>query len=157
MAEKLNIGEQAPAFEGHDAEGRIISSKSLSGHPYVLYFYPKDDTLGCTTQACSLRDRKVDIDSYQAALIGVSPDNAQSHQKFISKYILNFTLLTDENHKICESFGVWQEKMSYGKKSMGVIRTTFIIDGKGFIRWMESPVKVEGHAERVLEALKKIS
>lgn len=155
MTNLLQVGDHAPYFEGKDAQGELISSKHLLGRPYVLYFYPKDDTPGCTTEACQFRDQKPQIELHGASLIGVSPDNAQSHQQFMSKYDLTFTLLTDEDHRICETFGVWQEKNVYGKKSMGVVRTTFVIDSQGMIRWIERPVKVEGHAERVIEALKQ--
>lgn len=156
MTYKLNIGDPAPSFEGMDGEGNKISSKSLQGRPFVLYFYPKDDTPGCTKEACHFRDLKPGFDQHKVELIGVSPDTPDSHQKFAVKYGLNFKLVSDPNHQICKSFDVWQEKESFGKISMGIIRTTFIIDKKGIIRWMERPVQVEGHADRVLEALKTI-
>ncbi|WP_068467693.1 peroxiredoxin [Candidatus Protochlamydia phocaeensis] len=151
------IGQAVPAFQTRDTKGQLISTKDLLGHPYVLYFYPKDDTPGCTAQACSFRDAKPLFDHSQARVIGVSPDSAASHEKFTAKYGLNFTLIPDSTHQLCEQFGVWQEKMLFGKKGMGVIRTTFLIDSQGVIRWIESPVQVEGHEGRVIEALQHLS
>lgn len=157
MEYKLQVGDKVPAFAGKDALGNTISSQNLQGRPYVLYFYPQDDTPGCTLEACSFRDSQPQIKSFGAELIGISPDTSQSHSQFIQKYGLNFTLISDENHQICETFDVWKEKNSYGKKHMGVIRSTFIVDGQGFIRWIERPVQVEGHAVRVLQALEPLS
>jgi peroxiredoxin Q/BCP len=152
----LKIGQVAPSFATTDSAGHPISSQSLLGQTYVLYFYPKDDTPGCTKQACSLRDSKMDLSQLGVKIIGVSPDNATSHEKFKKKYDLNFTLISDTTHELSQDFGVWQEKKLYGKSYMGVVRTTFIIDDKGVIRWMESPVEVEGHEKRVIEAIRKL-
>ncbi len=153
----LSIGSTVPSFEATDGKGQLLSNNQLQGQAYVLYFYPKDDTPGCTTQACHFRDTKPLFDACQVRVIGVSPDSAASHERFSTKYALNYTLLPDPAHHLCELFGVWQEKVVFGKRGMGVVRTTFIIDAQGVIRWLESPVRVEGHADRVLEALQSLS
>jgi peroxiredoxin Q/BCP len=128
----------------------------LIGQIYVLYFYPKDDTPGCTAQACQFRDAKILFDEVETKILGVSPDSENSHEKFSQKYQLNFTLLSDPSLEICHLFGVWQEKKIFGKTTMGVVRSTFIVDTQGIIQWMETPVRVEGHAERVLQAIHTI-
>ncbi|CUI15723.1 bacterioferritin comigratory protein [Candidatus Protochlamydia naegleriophila] len=153
----LSVGSEVPSFEATTANGQALSNKQLLDQVYIFYFYPKDDTPGCTAQACSFRDAKPLFDAGQVRVIGVSPDSAASHARFTSKYGLNYTLLPDPTHHLCELFGVWQEKVVFGKKRMGVVRTTFIVDAQGIIRWIESPVRVEGHAERVLEALQSPS
>lgn len=153
----LSVGSAVPSFEATDANGQSFSNTQLLGQTYVLYFYPKDNTPGCTAQACSFRDATPSFDSCQVRVIGVSPDSAASHKRFSTKYGLNYTLLPDPTHRMCELFGVWQEKTVFGKKGMGVVRTTFIVDAQGVIRWIESPVRVEGHADRVLEALQSLS
>lgn len=152
----LMIGQAAPPFSTIDSKGNPISSTSLLEHCYVLYFYPKDDTPGCTTEACSFRDNKISFDKLHTRVIGVSADNSDSHHQFEAKHNLNFTLIPDIDHHLCELFGVWKEKTNYGKSYMGIERATFLIDEKGIIRWKEQPVKVEGHTERVLEALKRL-
>lgn len=154
MTFKINTGDQVPSFEGQDGEGKKISSKSLLGKTYVIYFYPKDDTPGCTKEACYFRDNMPHFDQLNIPVIGISPDTHESHLKFKTKYGLNFTLLSDPDHKICEAFDVWQEKDNFGKKYLGVLRSTFIIDEKGKISWIERPVQVEGHAERILQILR---
>ena len=155
MPFKIKKGDQVPSFQAYDSQGKLISAESLLGQPYVIYFYPKDDTPGCTTQACQFRDIKPQLEQIKTLVIGISPDNSSSHNQFINKYSLNFTLLSDEDHHLCQLFDVWQEKINFGKKSMGIIRTTFVVDAQGVIRWIERRVSVEGHAERVLAALKK--
>lgn len=157
MSKPLTIGSHIPTFEGKDAAGHLISSNELLGKPFVLYFYPKDDTPGCTQQACQLRDTKPLFDHLQVMVIGVSPDSEKSHTQFIDKYNLNFLLLSDPEHTIADAFHVWQQKKMYGRTYNGVLRTTFIVDATGIIRWMESPVEVNGHAERVLHALKELN
>ena len=155
MAGKLNVGDKMPSFSLKDHEGLDVNSEDLLGEPFVLYFYPKDDTPGCTKEACSFRDNMEHLDEFDALVIGVSPDGAASHAKFIEKYDLNFPLLCDEKLELARKFGVVQEKEQNGKKSTGVVRSTFIIDASGIIRWMEKPVSVEGHAERVLQAFRQ--
>jgi peroxiredoxin Q/BCP len=156
MDYKINVGDKTPPFNTQDASGHPFSNQSLKGAPYILYFYPKDDTPGCTKEACSLRDAKQDFDSLGVTILGVSPDDASSHDQFKRKYGLNFSLLSDVGHKMCEAFDVRHSKQMYGKSYMGVLRTTFIVDGNGIIRWIERPVQVEGHSERLLEALKEL-
>jgi peroxiredoxin Q/BCP len=141
---ELNEGDKAPAFK------ELTESK---GKTVVLYFYPKDDTPGCTTEACELRDAHQRIEVKDAVVLGVSPNSAKSHEKFATKFNLPFTLVPDEDHKICEAYGVWKEKSMYGRKYMGVERTTFIIAPKGTITKIFRKVKPAGHAEEVLAAI----
>ncbi len=123
------------------------------GRPVVLYFYPKDDTPGCTRQACAFRDARARYEAAGARVIGVSPDDPASHAKFAEKYALPFTLVADPEKTVCERYGVWKEKNLYGKKSMGVVRATFVIDREGVVRRVFPRVKVDGHSEAVLDAL----
>ncbi len=153
MTYKINVGDRAPTFTAIDHEGQKFNSNKLRGSKAIIYFYPKDDTPGCTKEACSFRDRMLDLTKLGVSVIGISPDNAQSHQAFIEKYQLNFALLTDENKEICHKFDVLKEKEAAGKKILGVERSTFIIDADGIIQWIERQVDVEGHTERVLKAL----
>ena len=141
---ELNEGDKAPAFK------ELTESK---GKTVVLYFYPKDDTPGCTTEACELRDARQRIEAKDAVVLGVSPNSAKSHEKFATKFNLPFTLVPDEDHKICGAYGVWKEKSMYGRKYMGVERTTFIIAPKGTITKIFRKVKPAGHAEEVLAAI----
>jgi thioredoxin-dependent peroxiredoxin len=147
-------GEPAPDFTLPDQDGKPVSLSALRGHPVVLYFYPKDDTPGCTKEACAFRDARKDYEEAGAKVVGVSPDDVSSHRKFADKYELPFTLVADADRKVCESYGVWKEKNLYGKKSMGVERTTFLIDKEGKVREIYPRVKVDGHSEKVLEAIK---
>jgi peroxiredoxin Q/BCP len=124
--------------------------------PVVLYFYPKDDTPGCTREACAFRDARAAYEAAGAKVIGVSPDSPASHKKFAAKYELPFTLLADPEKTACQSYGVWKEKNMYGKKSMGVERTTFLIDGAGIVRKVFPRVKVDGHSDQVLDVLKSL-
>jgi thioredoxin-dependent peroxiredoxin len=141
---ELNEGNRAPAFkELGENKGKTV----------VLYFYPKDDTPGCTTEACELRDAHERIARKDAVVLGVSPDSSKSHDKFTAKFNLPFTLVPDEDHKICEAYGVWKEKSMYGRKYMGVERTTFIIGADGVIKKIFRKVKPAGHAEEVLAAI----
>jgi len=152
----IEIGQLAPDFTAPDQQGDEVTLSQLQGTPVVLYFYPKDDTPGCTKQACAFRDARADYEEAGARVIGVSPDTSASHQKFSAKYELPFTLLSDAEHRICELYGVWQEKNLYGKKSMGVVRTTFLIDAKGMVSKIFPKVKVDGHSDKVLEAIKAL-
>ncbi len=152
----LTDGDKAPAFSLEDQDGKKHTLKSLLGKPLVLYFYPKDDTPGCTKEACAFRDARSQYVEAGAQVIGVSPDAPASHRKFVDKYDLNFPLLADPDHAVCEKYGVWKEKNMYGKKSMGVERTTFVIDSQGVIRKVFPRVKVDGHSDAVLEVLKAL-
>ena len=150
------IGRKAPDFKAPNQDGNIISLKDFKDSWIVLYFYPKDDTEGCTKEACSFRDNMEDLTSIGAVVIGVSPDGVKSHGKFIKKYDLNFNLVSDENKKIVEKYGVWAEKSMYGRKYMGVLRTTFIINPKGKLVKIYDKVKVEGHTEAIIEDIKAL-
>lgn len=150
----LEEGMKAPAFSLFNQDGNKVSLKDISGKKIVLYFYPKDDTSGCTKEACSFRDAFPKFKKSDAIILGVSPDSVKSHKKFAEKYDLNFDLLADEDKKVVQLYNVWKEKSMYGKKYMGVERTTFIIDEKGKIKKIFSKVKVDGHEKEVLEALK---
>jgi peroxiredoxin Q/BCP len=149
----LEAGDKAPAFTLISDEGKKVSLKDLKGKKVILYFYPKDDTSGCTAEACSFRDNIKVIDKKNTVVIGVSKDNTKSHQKFKTKYDLPFTLLSDENFEMLNDYGVWKEKSMYGRKYMGIERTTFIIDEKGKIQEVFDKVKVPGHVEEVISKL----
>jgi len=146
------LGKAAPAFTMPTDDGGTVSLKSLRGKRVVLYFYPKDDTPGCTTQACGFRDNLPKFSKLDAVVIGVSKDNTASHGKFKTKHKLNFTLASDDS-KVCEAYGVWAEKSMYGRKFMGVVRSTFIIDEKGIVRAEWRKVSVPGHVDEVRKAL----
>ena len=148
----LKEGSTAPAFKANDADGNSISLKDLRGQKVVLYFYPKDDTPGCTKEACSFRDAFSQFKKKGIAVLGVSPDKEASHQKFVTKYKLPFTLLADTDRSIAEAYGVWGEKKFMGRTYMGVHRTTFLIDEKGKIKKIFEKVKPEDHASEVLQA-----
>jgi peroxiredoxin Q/BCP len=150
----IEAGQPAPDFTLLDQRGEPVTLSKLRGTPVVLYFYPKDDTPGCTKEACAFRDAHVDYEGAGAKVIGVSPDDIKAHQKFAEKYALPFTLAADPEKTVCERYGVWKEKNMYGKKSMGVERTTFLIDREGTIRKVFPKVKVDGHSEAVLEAVR---
>lgn len=146
-------GTAAPRFTLPSDRGEDVSLESLRGRPVVLYFYPRDDTSGCTTQACEFRDSWAEVQSRGAVVLGVSPDGVKSHQKFRDKFSLPFPLLADEDHAVAEAYGVWGEKSMYGRKYQGILRTTFVIDGAGRIARVFEKVKPKGHAAEVLEAL----
>jgi thioredoxin-dependent peroxiredoxin len=150
-------GDPAPPFDLEASTGGRISLKSLKGKPVVLYFYPKDDTPGCTAEACAFRDMAPQYEFTGAVVLGVSPDNVASHNKFAEKYGLKFPLLADPDHAVCEAYGVWGEKKNYGKTYMGVTRATFVIDSDGDINRIWPKVKVEGHADEVLAALRPLA
>ncbi|MHB1206619.1 MAG: peroxiredoxin [Rhodospirillaceae bacterium] len=147
------VGKAAPAFKMPMDDGSTLSLKDLRGKTVVLYFYPKDDTTGCTAEACDFRDRRPDFTALDATVIGVSKDPVKSHQKFKTKYSLNFALASDDSGA-CEAYGVWKEKSMYGRKYMGVERSTFIIDKSGIVRAEWRKVSVPGHAEEVKQALR---
>jgi len=154
---ELRVGQKAPNFTLLSDTGEKISLKDFRGKKVVLYFYPKDDTPGCTKEACSFRDNMNRILERGAVVIGVSADSVESHKKFKEKYNLNFPLLSDEKHKVLEKYGVWKERILYGKKFMGTERTTFIIDESGKIAHIFRKVKVDGHTEEVLKKLDELS
>lgn len=145
---KINVGDALPSFKALDQEGFEFETEDLFGNSVLLYFYPKDDTPGCTKEACAFRDHLETLEDYGVLVIGISPDGADSHNKFIEKYGLNFTLLCDEKMELCKKFDVLKDNK--------VVRTTFLADEDGIIQWIERPVNVEGHVERVIEAAKKL-
>jgi thioredoxin-dependent peroxiredoxin len=146
-------GKPAPDFELTSDNGERVKLSSLRGKPVVLYFYPKDDTPGCTTQACGIRDAYSDFRHRGAVVLGVSPDDEASHVRFKEKYSLPFTLLADPEHAVAEEYGVWKERNLYGKKSMGIERSTFVIDADGNVSKVMRRVKPDTHAADVLAAL----
>ena len=150
----LEVGKKAPDFSLLNQDEKKIALKDFIGQKVVLYFYPKDDTSGCTKEACSFSDDLPKFSKIDAVILGVSPDSVKSHKKFSEKYKLKFDLLADEEKLVLEKYGVWKEKGMYGRKYMGVERTTFIIDEKGKIKKIFNKVKVDGHNKEVLEALK---
>ncbi len=150
---ELKTGIEAPPFTAPADGGRTISLADFKGKKIVLYFYPKDDTPGCTTESCAFRDNIKDFEKQNVQVIGVSRDTPESHDKFKKKYGLTFPLVSDTDGKICEAYGVWVEKNMYGKKSMGIERSTFLIDEHGKIAKTWRKVKVETHLNEVKEAL----
>ena len=149
----VSVGDKAPDFKLRADDGKEYSLGSMKGKKIVLYFYPKDDTPGCTVEACGFRDGISAITEKNAVVLGVSRDTVDSHRKFKSKYSLNFPLLADTESKVCEAYGVLKEKRMYGKKSIGIVRSTFVIDETGKIAGVISPVKPEGHEKEVLQYL----
>jgi peroxiredoxin Q/BCP len=148
----LITGDKAPAFTGKNQDGQTISLKDFLGKKVVLYFYPKNFTPGCTAEACNLRDNEAALKDAGMEVIGVSPDDIESHKKFEEKYELPFNLIADPDKKIIEKYGVWGEKNMYGKKSMGIFRTTFLIDEKGMIYKIFKKPKTAVHSEEILKA-----
>ena len=150
----LEVGTKAPEFTLPDKDGNNVSLSDFRGKKVVLYFYPKDNTSGCTLEAKSLRDGKAELTRMGFRIIGVSPDSEKSHRSFCDKHDLNFTLLSDTDHSVCEAYGVWAEKSMYGRKYMGVLRTTFVIDEKGMIERVLDKVRTKDHFEQIVEAYK---
>ncbi len=150
----IDEGKKAPAFSLKDQDGKTHSLKDYAGRPLVLYFYPKDDTPGCTTEACSFRDALPDFSKVKATVLGVSVLDTDSKAKFAKKHGLNFPLLADEDHAVADKYGAWQEKSMYGRKYMGVARITYLIDGDGKVAKRWDKVSVGSHADEVLAAVK---
>ena len=146
----VKVGNKAPEFTGVTDTGDKVKLKDLRGKTVVLYFYPKDNTPGCTTESCDFRDSHAAFKKKKAVVLGVSPDSVKSHVKFKTKFDLPFPLIADEDHKIAEKYGVWQEKSMYGRKYMGIVRSTFVIDPEGKVAEIYNKVKVKGHVEDVL-------
>jgi len=157
MADWIEAGTKAPAFTLKATDGSTVKLSDLKGKPVVLYFYPKDDTPGCTKEACAFRDRKDELTELGAVVLGVSPDTVESHVKFAEKFDLNFPLLADKDHKVAEKYGAWREKNRYGKVSMGIQRSTFVIDADGKVAKVWKAVKVDGHDAKVLEIVTGLS
>ena len=151
---QLQAGEMAPDFKSTTQDGEQLTLADLSGQRTILYFYPKDNRSGCTLEAKSLRDGKAELAAMGFRIVGVSPDSERSHRNFCAKHELNFTLLADTDHSVCEAFGVWAEKSMYGRKYMGVLRTTFVIDEKGMIERVLDKVRTKDHFEQIVEAYK---
>ena len=152
----IEQGSKAPDFYLHADDGQKVKLSDLKGSPVVLYFYPKDDTPGCTREACAFRDRKKELTKLGAKVFGVSPDDVASHEKFRDKFELNFPLLADLDHKVADKYGAWREKNMYGKKSMGIQRSTFLIAADGKVAKVWKKVNVDGHDEEVIAALKEL-
>jgi peroxiredoxin Q/BCP len=146
---QVKVGSRAPMFEGTDQNGRTVRLSDFAGKKLILYFYPKDDTPGCTAEACNLRDNYDSILKQGFAVVGVSPDSEKSHSKFAGKFNLPFPLIADTSQKILNDYGVWGEKKMYGKTYMGVLRTTFIIDGNGIIEKIIDKVETAEHTEQI--------
>jgi peroxiredoxin Q/BCP len=156
MSDWLEAGDKAPAFTLPADDGSKVKLADLKGSPVVLYFYPADDTPGCTKEACAFRDRSAELKKLGAQVIGISPDDVASHVKFRNKFKLNFPLLADTDHKVAEKFGAWREKNMYGQKKMGIVRSTFLIGPDGKIAKAWKSVKVDGHDEQVIAALMEL-
>lgn len=153
MSTQLAIGQTAPAFTLNDENGKPVKLRDFRGQRVILYFYSKDDTPGCTAQACGFRDRYVDIAEQNALVLGISPQDAKSHLKFKTKYNLPFILLSDPDHVVAEKYGAWGEKSMYGKKYMGIIRSHFVIDAQGKIADIQIKVSPQDSVKRALETL----
>ena len=149
----IDVGDKAPAFKGVTDGGGSLSLEDLNGKKVILYFYPKDGTPGCTTEAQGFRDALGDFAMLGAEIVGVSKDSVKRHDDFKAKHELPFALISDEDGTICEAYGVWQEKQNYGKTYMGIVRTTFLIDEKGRVAEIWSNLRVKGHVDKVLEAV----
>ncbi|MHA7967286.1 thioredoxin-dependent thiol peroxidase [Paenibacillus sp. CAU 1782] len=152
----IEVGKKAPKFKLPASNGETVSLMELRGAPVVLFFYPKDMTATCTVQACDMRDHYAEFRKMGAVVLGISGDSIKSHRNFIEKKELPYLLLADEEHKVCELYGVWQLKKLYGREYMGIVRSTFLIDAKGTLVQEWRNVKVKGHAEAVLEAVSKL-
>jgi peroxiredoxin Q/BCP len=157
MSDWIEEGQKAPAFTLTSDDGKKVKLSDFAGKPVVLYFYPADDTPGCTREACAFRDASAPLKKAGAVVLGVSPDDTASHVKFRDKFNLNFPLLSDTDHKVAEKYGAWREKNMYGKVSMGIQRSTFLIDPAGKVAKVWKRVQVDGHDQKVLEALEQLS
>ncbi|MBL7194217.1 MAG: thioredoxin-dependent thiol peroxidase [Pirellulales bacterium] len=157
MADWIEEGRKAPDFTLQSHAGEKLKLSSLRGAWVILYFYPKDDTPGCTKEACGFRDALPDLTARNAVVLGVSPDSPESHSRFREKYDLPFTLLADPEHTVAEKYGAWREKTLYGKKSMGIVRSTFVIDAEGRVAKLFKHVRADGHAEKVVAAVDAIT
>ncbi|PYZ96941.1 thioredoxin-dependent thiol peroxidase [Alteribacter lacisalsi] len=151
----VEVGQKAPEFTLPANDGKAVNLSDYKGKYVVLYFYPKDMTPGCTTQACDFRDQKESFEELDAVILGVSPDPVERHEKFIDKHGLTFQLLADEDHKVAEEYGVWKLKKNFGKEYMGIERSTFVIDKEGNIIKEWRKVKVKGHVEEALEFIRE--
>ncbi len=156
MSDWVEEGQQAPDFTLGADDGMKVKLKALLGKPVVLYFYPRDDTPGCTREACAFRDASKQLKKLGAVVLGVSTDDVESHVKFRDKFQLNFPLLCDTDHQVAEKYGAWREKNMYGKKSWGIQRSTFLIDATGMVQRAWKKVQVDGHDAQVLEALAEL-
>ena len=156
MATHLEVGQDAPLFTGVDQNGNKVSLSDFKGKKVVLYFYPADDTPGCTAQACNLRDNYGLLKNEGFEVLGISPDDVSKHKKFETKFNLPFTLIADPDHKIIEKYGLWAPKQMFGHKYMGVLRTTFLIDEKGKIRKIFARPKNKSHAEEIIKAWREL-
>ena len=150
---RLEAGQRAPAFTLPDQDGAKVSLSSFAGAPVVVYFYPADDTPGCTKEACQFNDNLRAFRRAKVTVLGISPDDAESHRRFRAKYGLAFPLLSDPDHTVMEKYGAWGEKTLYGKKTVGVIRSTFLVGGNGKVQRAWYHVKADGHAAKVLEEI----
>lgn len=153
MADWIEEGQKAPDFTLQTHAGEKLKLSSLRGSHVILYFYPKDDTPGCTKEACGFRDLQADLDARGTITLGVSPDSVESHARFREKYDLPFVLLADPEHRVAEKYGAWREKTLYGKKSMGIVRSTFVIDPEGRVAKVFKNVRADGHAEKVVASV----
>ena len=152
----LEVGDNAPLFTLKNQDGKVISLSDFKGKAVVLYFYPKDDTPGCTTESCNFRDEFPKFGKMNAEIIGISADSVKSHKKFADKFKLPFHLLSDESREVIDKYDVWHEKSMFGRKYMGIVRTTFIINPSGKISKIFEKVNVDGHNNEVMEALKEL-
>ncbi|MFO0941958.1 MAG: thioredoxin-dependent thiol peroxidase [Pirellulales bacterium] len=157
MSDWIEPGQKAPAFTLLDDQGKKVKLSDFKGSPVVLYFYPRDNTPGCTKEACAFRDRKAELQGLGAVVLGVSTDTVESHAKFRDKFQLNFRLLADTDNKVSEAYGAWREKNMYGKKSMGIQRSTYLIDEAGKVAQVWKRVQVDGHDTKVLQALQELT
>lgn len=146
----VEAGQKAPLFKGKDQDGKLVSLKDFAGKKLAIFFYPEDDTPTCTEQACNLRDNYAMLRKEGIEVVGISPDDVKSHEKFIGKFSLPYTLIADPDKKIIEAYGVWGEKNMYGRKYMGLLRTTFLVDEKGLIKHVFRKPRVRKHAEEII-------
>jgi len=156
MSDWIEAGTRAPAFTLTADDGTKVRLSAQKGNPVILYFYPKDDTPGCTREACAFRDAQNKLKRLGVRLYGLSPDDVDSHARFRDKFNLNFPLLADLGHKVAEKYGAWREKNMYGKKTMGIQRSTFLIDATGKVAKLWKHVRVDGHDQQVLEAVESL-